>query len=127
MTKPAQRTPPRQPELAPCPPTRNCVSSRAAETPHRVEPLRFVGAADVAMRHAASAISKLSGARIVASSDTYLRAEVTTPVFRFVDDMELLLDADSQLIHVRSASRTGFWDLGTNRRRVERLRQLFER
>jgi uncharacterized protein (DUF1499 family) len=127
MTKPTRRISPREPELAPCPPVHNCVSSRATDAPHRVEPLRFEEAADDAMRRAVTAIGKLPGARIVTTSDTYLRAEVTTPVFRFVDDLELLIDADSQVIHVRSASRAGRWDLGTNRRRVERLRKLFER
>ena len=57
------------------------------------------------------------------STDTYLKAECTTMVFRFVDDLELLVDTDEEVIHVRSASRIGTWDLGVNRRRVESLRR----
>jgi len=36
---------------------------------------------------------------------------------------ELLADPDAGVIHVRSASRVGTWDLGLNRRRVEDLRR----
>jgi len=56
------------------------------------------------------------------STDSYLRVEFTTMIWRFVDDLELLADIDQAVIHVRSASRVGTWDLGANRRRVESLR-----
>jgi len=65
----------------------------------------------------------MSGAAVVVSEDSYLRAEFSTMFFRFVDDLELLADPDAGVIHVRSASRVGTWDLGLNRRRVEDLRR----
>ncbi|MGD9241474.1 MAG: DUF1499 domain-containing protein, partial [Desulfobacterales bacterium] len=34
--------------------------------------------------------------------------------------------SEETIIHVRSASRTGYYDFGANRRRVERLRSAFE-
>ena len=46
-------------------------------------------------------------------------------MFRFVDDLECRLDAENRVIHVRSASRVGYSDLGVNRKRVERLRARF--
>jgi uncharacterized protein (DUF1499 family) len=36
-----------------------------------------------------------------------------------VDDVELRLDADQGLIHIRSASRVGRSDFGVNRKRVK--------
>jgi uncharacterized protein (DUF1499 family) len=57
----------------------------------------------------------------------YLRAEARSRLFRFVDDVEFQLVPEERLVHVRSASRVGYWDLGVNRRRVERLREAFER
>jgi uncharacterized protein (DUF1499 family) len=42
-------------------------------------------------------------------------------LFRFIDDLELLLAEDRELV-VRSASRLGSGDLGVNARRLERLR-----
>jgi len=43
----------------------------------------------------------------------------------FVDDVEFRIDEAAGVIHVRSASRTGYWDLGVNRRRVEAIREAF--
>ena len=43
-----------------------------------------------------------------------------------VDDVELRLDAGGKAIYVRSASRVGKSDLGVNRKRVERLRELLK-
>jgi uncharacterized protein (DUF1499 family) len=44
-----------------------------------------------------------------------------------VDDVEFQLVPEERLMHVRSASRVGYWDLGVNRRRVERLREALKR
>jgi uncharacterized protein (DUF1499 family) len=43
----------------------------------------------------------------------------------FVDDVEFRIDEAAGRIHVRSASRKGYWDLGVNRRRVETIREAF--
>ena len=55
-----------------------------------------------------------------------MHAEFTSVIFRFVDDVEFLLDADSLSIHVRSASRVGYSDLGANRARALAIWQKFE-
>ncbi len=61
---------------------------------------------------------------VVEQRGAYLHAEARTLVFRFVDDLELLL-TDDELV-VRSASRVGRSDLGVNARRVEALRERLE-
>jgi uncharacterized protein (DUF1499 family) len=43
-------------------------------------------------------------------------------LFGFVDDMEFRMDEAAGRIDVRSASRTGYYDFGVNRRRVEEIR-----
>ena len=53
-----------------------------------------------------------------------LRAEFRTRL-GFVDDLEFLVDEDRGVVQVRSASRTGYWDLGVNRKRVEALRKAY--
>lgn len=78
------------------------------------------------MNRVSAVVLSLPGARIETATDTYLHASVKTQLFRFVDDLELLLDSEAGLVHVRSASRIGSWDLGANRRRVERLRRKLE-
>lgn len=112
-------------KLAPCPSTPNCVSSQAPGTSRSVAPIPFEGAPEAALARARRALEALPRTRVVAEGPGYLRAESTTLVFRFVDDVEVAVDGPSRLLHVRSASRTGTTDFGTNRRRVEALRALF--
>ena len=68
----------------------------------------------------------MRGARVKTVQPGYVHAEFTTLLFRFVDDVEFLLDGGSKTIDVRSASRVGYYDLGVNRRRVEAIRARFE-
>jgi uncharacterized protein (DUF1499 family) len=112
--------------LAACPETPNCVCSQGADAGHAVEPLRFSGDADEAWDRLRHALVMTPRTRIISSTENYLHAECTSAVFRFVDDLECLLDRDAKLIHVRSASRVGRSDLGANRARVEALRAAFE-
>jgi uncharacterized protein (DUF1499 family) len=109
--------------LKPCPSTPNCVSSRASDPEHRVEPLPLHGSAAAGLEAVRLAVLSLPRTRIVAAGPGYLRAEFTSLVFRFVDDVEFLADESAGVIHVRSASRVGRSDLGVNRRRVEQLRE----
>jgi uncharacterized protein (DUF1499 family) len=52
----------------------------------------------------------------------YLHAVCRSRLFGWADDLELRIDTEAGVVHVRSASRVGYSDLGVNRRRVERLR-----
>lgn len=116
-------------KLPPCPDKPNCVCSQAPrdDAQHAIQPLRFDGdpaAAWEALRRALAAMPRIT---VVEDSGEYLRAEARSLVFRFVDDLECVLDAQASVIHVRSASRVGHGDLGVNRKRVERLRELMDR
>jgi len=113
--------------LTPCPASPNCVSSQASDAEHFTEPLRFTGDATLAWNRLKSALGKESRLSIVEDTGSYLHAEAVSLVFRFVDDIEFILDPDAGVIQVRSASRTGYSDLGVNRRRVEHLREVFSK
>jgi len=65
------------------------------------------------------------GGKIEEEHDGYLWATFTSRVFRFVDDVEFRMVSTDGMIHMRSGSRKGYSDLGVNRRRVEKLRTLF--
>ena len=106
-----------------CPPTPNCVSSAsAADDDHRVLPLRFKGPAEAAWGTLRQALKSQGRMSIVEDAGGHIRAVAISKVFRFVDDVEFQIDPANQLIHVRSASRVGYWDFGVNRRRIEALR-----
>lgn len=110
--------------LAACPSSPNCVSSHASDAAHRVEVLELSQPPDRAWPAIQEVVAGLPRSTIVESTPTYLHAECTSLLFRFVDDLELRLQAVDDVVEVRSASRVGFSDMGVNRRRVEGLREL---
>jgi uncharacterized protein (DUF1499 family) len=114
-------------ELPPCPNSPNCVCSDGQQNGHWISPIRFTGSAKVAWAKWLNIIKEEKTATIIESNDASLRATFRTPLLKFEDDFQSRLDSSHQLIHIRSASRVGYWDLGTNRRRVERLRKAFNR
>ena len=62
--------------------------------------------------------------QLIEEDESYLHYEVTSLLLRFVDDVEFLFDDQTKTIHFRSASRTGYGDLGVNRKRMEQVRAL---
>ena len=70
-------------------------------------------------------VQATDGAQIVKSEPGYLYATYSTPLMRYVDDVEFWLDPAGAVIQVRSASRIGKSDLGANRTRIEALRVRF--
>lgn len=112
-------------KFAPCPDRDNCVSSQAADAAHHIDPIEAHGAPEVVMVDLTSAIENMFGGKVVSIRENYLHAEFTSRVFRFVDDLECFYNQEAGFIEVRSASRIGYSDLNANRKRVEKLRQLF--
>ncbi|MBA1149098.1 DUF1499 domain-containing protein [Ectothiorhodospiraceae bacterium WFHF3C12] len=110
--------------LAPCPDKPNCVCSDAQDRRHAIAPLVLRGDPAATWPAIGDIVAALPRTRIVSSDDDYLHAELRTPLLRFVDDLELLLDAQAGEVAVRSASRVGYSDFGVNRKRVEMLRRL---
>lgn len=113
--------------LAPCPDTPNCVSSQSVDPGHQVAPIAYTGAPEAAMQHLRQVLAGLARSKEVGHSAGYLHFEFRSLVFRFVDDVECLLDPASGVIQIRSASRVGRSDFGVNRRRVERIRAAFHK
>jgi uncharacterized protein (DUF1499 family) len=113
--------------LQPCPDKPNCVSSEfVSDAEHYIEPLVYsAGEAERVMTRLKAIIVDMGGS-IQAEETDYLAATFTSSVFRFVDDLELRIDADQQTIHLRSASRVGHGDGGANRKRVELLKKSFQ-
>lgn len=113
-------------QLRPCPATPNCVCSEQLVEGTFVEPLVYTVTAEDAWRKVKQAIVETGGIVLTEQND-YLHARYVTPLLRFVDDVELRLDENQQVIHVRSASRVGHSDLGANRKRVVRIRETFDK
>lgn len=107
--------------LAPCPATPNCVSTEALDAGHAIPAVSFDDAADAAQARARAALLAEPRTRIVVDRPGYLHAESRSLVFRFVDDVEIVVDAEARRFRMRSASRVGEGDLGVNRKRMQRV------
>ena len=113
----------RDERLSACPASPNCVSSQASDERHRTAPLVFNGDPDTAFARLKQILAQRNDTAIIEESPGYLRVELRTTFF--VDDGEFLLDRIGRVIHVRSASRLGYSDLGKNRSRMEAIRREF--
>jgi uncharacterized protein (DUF1499 family) len=108
--------------MAPCPTTPNCVVSKGADAGHQIEPLVYQGDRDTAYADLLKVLTVVPRTVVTEKTDTYIRAESTSRIFHFVDDLEFYFPTGEKLIQVRSAARVGESDLGVNRRRLEQIR-----
>lgn len=114
-------------QLATCPDTPNCVSSFAdpENSTHYIEPISFNNPQTIR-----AALEKLitssANVTLIKSEPRYIYAEYQSRLMKYVDDVEFYIVPDQQVIHVRSASRLGYGDLGVNRKRIEMLRTKIE-
>lgn len=111
--------------LAKCPDSPNCVNSQAENTKHRIEPIRISSTPMQAQNRILRVLKELKRSKIIVTEENYIRAEFTSRIFRFVDDVEFYIlpaKGTQTVIHVRSASRVGYSDLGVNRKRIEQIR-----
>ncbi len=110
-------------KLAPCPSSPNCVCSQGGDAGHAVEPISYTGTDPLGKL--AAVVGSMNGGKVILKENNYLHAEFTSRIFRFVDDVEFLVDPEAKVIQCRSASRVGHSDLGVNRQRIEAIRKAF--
>jgi uncharacterized protein (DUF1499 family) len=112
--------------LLPCPDTPNCVSSEiASDTDHYIEPIVISDKEASANMEMLKAVIGDMGGTIQTEQADYLAATFSSPLFGFVDDLEIRFNPTAGLIHMRSASRVGRGDMGVNRKRIETLKAMF--
>ena len=104
-----------------------CVSTMANKDNEKryIEPIKY----NISMAEAKSKIKQiiesLKRTQLLEDNGDYLRFQFTTGLFRFKDDVEFLFNDNDKVIHFRSQSRLGGYDYGTNRNRMEKIRELF--
>jgi len=111
--------------LSPCPDSPNCVSTQSTDTRHKIEPIEYKMSSLDAINKIINIIKSTERTKIISQDENYLKIEFKSKIFRFVDDVEFIFDDDNKIINFRSASRIGYGDLGVNRKRMERIRILF--
>ena len=122
----ATAAPTAKPDKAlPCPDSPNCVSSMSSDRKHFVEPFHYAGSLADARQRIINILQNTKRVRLTEIETDYIHSEFRSLIFQFVDDVEFYFPSEESIIHVKSASRTGYYDFGVNRRRVERLRSAF--
>ncbi len=110
-----------QGRLAPCPASPNCVSTQAQDDQKKMAPIPFSCGEDEVILKIADYVKSKQRTKIIEQTTTYLGTVFRTRLIGYPDDVEFLVDGDDKVVHFRSASRIGYSDLGTNRRRMEKI------
>lgn len=115
--------------LSKCPNTPNCLCTEYKDhADHFTTPIVITKNTPPAFNSLLTLkeIIKNMGGSIQLENEIYLAATFTSSIFGFVDDLEIRMDTNEKTIHIRSASRVGQSDFGVNKKRIERLKQLYE-
>ncbi len=111
-------------DFAPCPKSPRCVSTKSSIEEKRIQPFKYSISKEKAKKEVVKIVRKMPGAEIKINRDNFVHAEFTTPLMRFVDDVEFYFEGDG-VINFRSSSRMGYYDFETNRNRMEEIRKSF--
>jgi uncharacterized protein (DUF1499 family) len=113
-------------KLTRCPDKPNCVCSEYKDDiKHYIEPIYISENID-----SLALLNKIladMGGNIKSEQDNYIAVTFTSSVFKFIDDLEIRIDKENKMIHIRSTARVGYSDFGVNRKRVEQLRHVFDK
>ncbi|MGM0418247.1 MAG: DUF1499 domain-containing protein [Thermodesulfobacteriota bacterium] len=107
-----------------CPDSPNCVSSVAKDETHKIEPLKLEGNTEKEIEKIEQIIKNMKRSKIVLKTDKKLHAVFTSFLFRFKDDLFFEADEDKKIIRIKSAARSGYYDFGVNRKRLEKIRDI---
>jgi len=103
----------------------NCVSSQAEpNSSFYIEPIR--GSNIEVLWDNLHMLLKEMGYKEESATANYLHYTDTSKIFKFVDDIEFLLQKDEGVIELRSRSRVGYSDMGVNRKRLEKIKTLLQ-
>jgi len=109
--------------LSPCPDSPNCVSTQSDG--NAMTPLPYMGTMKKSQENLITILRGMKGCTITKDEPGHIHAEFRSALFGFVDDVTFIFDNDTRLIHFRSASRTGYYDFGVNRKRMEEISKMY--
>ncbi|MDG5470431.1 DUF1499 domain-containing protein [Jeotgalibacillus sp. ET6] len=112
-------------KLLPLSKKKNDVSTQTDQPQKKMDPLPFKGSIAESHNKIKSIIGALDRTEIKTDETDYIHAVVKSRVFKFKDDVEFLFDDQTNLVHFRSASRTGEYDFGVNRKRMTTISEQY--
>ena len=112
--------------LLSCPNRPNCVSTMDTVESHAIVPYGYQKPLYKAKAVLIQIFSEFPRTELVREEGDHLHFEVRSFLFGYVDDVEFRFYDASKTIHFRSAARSGYYDFGVNRKRMEDLRGMLE-
>jgi len=109
-----------------CPNSPNCVSTMDTAERHAIAPFSYQKPLYEAKALLIEIFSAFPRTELIKEEETALHFEVKSFLFQFVDAVEFRFDEATKTIHFRSAARSGYYDFGVNRKRMEDLRGMLE-
>jgi uncharacterized protein (DUF1499 family) len=113
-------------QLKECPESPNCVSTQTQQESKKMDPIPFELDPKEVIKVIKSVVESQPNTNLQNESSNYLNYIFKSKIFGFIDDVEFLIDAEQKLIHFRSASRTGYSDLGVNKKRMTELKKAIK-
>jgi uncharacterized protein (DUF1499 family) len=97
----------------------NCVSTSNSDEKHMITAIET----DLDLDNVVKELNSLD-LKLVTKEGNYAHLTYTSGIMGYVDDVEIMLNG--QTLTIRSASRVGYSDMGANRKRVEKIRELLK-
>ena len=112
--------------LSKCPDKHNCVCSEySTDTSHYIDPIIIPQDITIDLFSLLKNVLVDMGGDVLTERENYIAASFTSALFKFVDDLEIRIDLSHNVIHIRSASRVGYSDMGVNIKRTELFKKVF--
>lgn len=114
-------------QLKACPNSPNCVSTQSDENDklHYIAPLTFDASVDAVQAALLDIVQAMPRSTLITNEANYLHFELRSALMGYVDDLEIYIDADNSVVHMRSAARLGQGDLGANRNYLKSVQEKF--
>lgn len=107
--------------IAPCPNSPNCVSSQAENEGQKIEPISIRSSSTETLDALEKVIGEMPNSTVVTRTDSYLYVEFRSSFWNFIDDAEFFVNAEDNVVEVRSSARIGYSDGGVNRARYRKI------
>lgn len=111
--------------LKDCPNKANCVSSESKDSKHYIEPISINNKNEDIKENLIKVIQKFEG-KILENNQNFLKVAFYSKFFGFEDIADFEIEPDKNIINIRSAAQTGWYDFGVNRKRLEKIREALK-
>lgn len=108
--------------LAECPAEPNCVSTQSLHASHAIVPFTYSKSVEDARKSLIAEMTKVPRTKLIKEEGPYLHFECRSSVLQMADDVEFYFDDETKTLQFRSASRFGYSDWDSNRKRMEDIR-----